>query len=734
MQTSTFPLRQASIRWKLLGAFLLLVASLVLVAAAAVGLLFDAAQRAAVLEAEHVAAEVAAGFERRQQVDMAGVQDHVAGVGKLFDRDLFVVNRHGVVTASTNPRAVGTVYHSEHILEAMRSGQPRAFIGPDITDSGDARQVVVPLSASANPAGAGAVVFEYTQVYGTLMAEARHAALLIGAAALVLVGLGWLLGLRVTRALVHPLARLEQAATGIADGNYDVDLPVESHDELGRLTLAFNEMGWQLRQGRAALEDRNAELAQTNARLEDGMAQQIEAAKRIEYLAYNDNLTGLPNRAQFSLVLSRAIANAERYQEQFGLFFIDLDRFKQINDTLGHAAGDALLVEVAERLRRALRDSDTIARLGGDEFVVLVPRLKHDRHAQTVARKVLAAIAAPMHMQGQELRVTASVGVSCFARDGEDEQTLMKHADIAMYQVKESGRDGFAFYSPERDANTLERLALENSLRGALERDELQLHYQPKLDCRTGRITGMEALLRWQHPELGLVSPAHFIPVAEETGLIVPIGQWVLRQACLQTKAWRLLGLKDLVVAVNLSPRQFQDENLLSDIVAVLHDTGMEGRWLELEITESVIVHDADNARKLLLALKALGISIAVDDFGTGYSSLSTLKHFPIDTLKIDRSFIHDLTNDSEDRGLTEAIIQMGKALKLHLVAEGVETVAQAEFLHLRGCHQLQGYLFSKPLPAAAFAAFLQQHRAETTHSGPAANETRFARNATDPR
>ncbi len=728
-----FPLRQASIQRKLLGAFLLLVAGLVLVAAAAVGLQFDAAQRAAVLEAEHVAAEVATSIEQRQGKEPVDLQNYLTALGRLFGRDLFVVNRQGVVSAATVARALGTVYHNAAIEEARRTGLPQAFVGPDISGPGDTHQVVVPLAASPHMPDAGAVVFEYTQVYDTLMGQARRAALLVGLAAAVLVGLGWLVGLRVTRALVRPLARLEQAAAGITDGDYDVDLPVESIDELGRLTMAFNEMGWELRRGRAALEDRNAELAQTNARLEDGMQQQMEAARRIEYLAYNDSLTGLPTRAQFSLVLGRAIADAQRHQEQFGLFFIDLDRFKQINDTLGHTVGDALLVEVAQRLRHALRDNDTIARLGGDEFVVLVPRLKHDRHAQTVARKVLDAIAAPMPVHGQELRVTASVGVSCFARDGSDEQTLMKNADIAMYQVKETGRNGFAFYSPERDANSLERLALESSLRGALERDELHLYYQPKLDCRSGRVTGMEALLRWEHPELGLVSPAHFIPVAEETGLIVPIGQWVLRQACLQTKAWRLMGLKDLVVAVNLSPRQFQDENLLSDIVSVLHDTGMDGRWLELEITESAIVQNADNARKLLQALKALGISIAVDDFGTGYSSLSTLKTFPIDTLKIDRSFIRDLATDAEDRGLTEAIIQMGKALRLHLVAEGVETVAQAEFLHLSGCHELQGYLFSKPLPAPAFAKFLTRHRAEAAHAALAANETRFARDATAP-
>jgi EAL domain-containing protein (putative c-di-GMP-specific phosphodiesterase class I) len=331
-----------------------------------------------------------------------------------------------------------------------------------------------------------------------------------------------------------------------------------------------------------------------------------------------------------------------------------------------------------------------------------------------VASKVLKVTARPFLLLGQELRVTASIGISRFMQDGDDEQTLMKHADVAMYQAKESGRSGFAFYSAERNANSFERLALESSLRRALKRNELLLHYQPKMDFQTGRISGMEVLLRWNHPELGMVSPAEFIPVAEETGLIVPIGKWVLRQACLQTKLWQEQGLADLTVAVNLSPRQFGDANLLTDIVTILHETGMDGRRLELEITESAIMQNAEAGAKLMRALKAQGIRIAVDDFGTGYSSLSTLKVFPVDTLKIDRSFIRDLSTNAEDRGLTAAIIQMAKTLKLQLVAEGVETSAQMEFLKDLGCDELQGYLFSRPLSQAAFEQFVSGHQTES--------------------
>jgi diguanylate cyclase (GGDEF)-like protein len=709
--------QNASLKGKLLGTFLLMVGSLILVAGTAVALQLSAAQRAAVLEAQHMATEIATAAEEMSAKNLERLQHYAEGTGNLFDRDVMLLDLNGVIIACSRPAAVGTVYLNTEITQTMRDGIARSFIGPDIGGPGLAHQVVVPLppqQADGTRVGAlrGAVVFEYTQVHEALMREAWRAAALTGGAAGLLILLAWVLARTVTRALTQPLAEMEQAAAAIAAGDYGVRLKLRTHDELGRLTMAFNRMASDLRRSRATLEQRNTELAHSNTMLQEGVERHKEAAQRIEYLAYHDSLTGLPNRAQFSLVLSQAVERAKRSRQTFGVFFIDLDRFKQINDTLGHEAGDALLVEVAQRLRHTLRGVDTVARLGGDEFVVLVETLKHDKHAEVVARKILAAIARPVSLPGQELRVTASVGISRFARDGQDEQTLMKNADIAMYQVKESGKNAFAFYSAERNANSFERLALESSLRRALELGELQLHYQPKQDLRSGKVTGMEALLRWQHPDLGMVSPAQFIPVAEETGLIVPIGLWALRQACQQTVAWRAQGLTDLVVAVNLSPRQFSDDNLLGDIVAILQETGMDGRWLELEITESAIMQDAEMGRKLLRSLKSLGIRVAVDDFGTGYSSLSTLKLLPIDTLKIDRSFIRDLATDVEDRGLTEAIIQMAKTLNLHLVAEGVESDEQREFLVARGCDELQGYLFSKPLPLPVFERFVSSHGA----------------------
>ena len=443
-----------------------------------------------------------------------------------------------------------------------------------------------------------------------------------------------------------------------------------------------------------------------------GVGKDVTAAKlaevRIQYLAYHDSLTALPNRSSFSLILNHGIARARRDARKLAVLFIDLDRFKTINDTLGHDAGDTLLREVGNRLRQVLRPSDTVARLGGDEFVVLLEEVAAPAHVGNVARKILASIAGALDILGQELRVTASVGISLYPQDGEDEQTLMKNADIAMYHAKQEGKNNYQFHSEKMGTDSLERLALETGLRRALERNEFQLYYQAKISLRTSRMTGMEALLRWNHPDLGIVSPAQFIPIAEETGLIGPIGEWVIRTACLQNKAWQVLGLPPVRVAVNLSPRQFTDENLPNSIASILEETGMAPDWLELEITESMIMHDVGKTMQKLNTLGKTGIRIAIDDFGTGHSSLAYLKRFPIDTLKIDRSFIRDLPGDAEDKAITTAIIAMGKSLDLTVVAEGVETRDQLEFLRVPGCDEFQGYYFNTPLPAEQFVQLMR--------------------------
>ena len=437
--------------------------------------------------------------------------------------------------------------------------------------------------------------------------------------------------------------------------------------------------------------------------------EQVAHAARVEYLAYHDGLTTLPNRSLFSKLLVQSINQAQRHNRRLAVLFLDLDRFKHVNDSLGHEAGDQLLQEVATRLKACLRASDIVARQHGDEFVAMLPELSEEKYVAIVAQKILAAVARPFVLLDQEFRVTASIGISIYPQDGLDEETLTKNADIAMYRAKEEGKNNFQFYSEKLSANSLERLGLESSLRHALERSEFTLHYQARREIRSGRITGMEALLRWQHPDVGTVAPMQFIPLAEETGLIVPIGMWVLRTACLQNVAWQNQGLRRLSMAVNLTARQFFNEHLLPDLVAILADTGMDAHLLELEIHESLLMRDVGKTMRILTGLKGMGIRIAVDDFGIGYSSLSTLKQFPLDTIKIDRSFIRDVASGSEDKDLTDAILAMGRKLSLTVVAQGVETKEQADFLRQNACDEFQGFYLDKPMPGDQIAELLRK-------------------------
>jgi diguanylate cyclase (GGDEF)-like protein len=436
--------------------------------------------------------------------------------------------------------------------------------------------------------------------------------------------------------------------------------------------------------------------------------EQVAHAARVEYLAYHDALTTLPNRSLFSNLLGQSIKKAHRNNSQLVVLFIDLDHFKHINDTLGHEAGDQLLQEVASRLKASLRDSDTVARMGGDEFVVLLPEQDEKKYVATVARKILSSVAQPFILMGNEFHVTASIGISVYPQDGLDEQTLTKNADIAMYQAKEEGKNNFQFYSAKLNSSSLERLTLESALRHALERNEFQLHYQAMTDICSGRITSMEAVLRWQHPDLGLVAPKRFIAVAEETGLMVPIGKWVLKMACRQNVAWQKQGLPHLKMAVNLTARQFFDEKLLQDLSKILADTSMDARLLELEITESLLMRDVKKTMRVLSGLKNMGIKIAIDDFGIGYSSLATLKQFPLDTIKIDRSLIRDVASVVADKDMTEAILAMGRTLSMTVVAKGVETKEQAEYLRQNACDEFQGFYLNKPVPAEQIAELLR--------------------------
>ncbi len=434
----------------------------------------------------------------------------------------------------------------------------------------------------------------------------------------------------------------------------------------------------------------------------------IRAESEIQQLINYDALTGLPNRSLLHDRLKRAIAQAARDQQLVGVLFIDLDRFKSINDTLGHPAGDTLLKTVASRLAACVRESDTLARLGSDEFVVILVGASSAEGITTVAKKILMLVSEPIYIDGQEIYTTASIGIAVYPMDGDDSYALLKHADFAMYQAKELERNNFQFFSREMNVKVLERMKLENSMRKALEREEFFLVFQPQVDVRSGRIAGMEALLRWQHPDLGLLTPDKFIPLAEETGFIIPMGEWVMQNACRQNKIWQQQGLPSVRVAVNLSAKQFGQYNLDEMIAATLMETGLDPKWLELEITESAIMKNAEQTAIILRKLKAMGISLAIDDFGTGYSSLAYLKHFPISRLKIDRSFVQDITTNTDDAAIAEIIIAMAQTLKLSVIAEGVETRAQMELLSFNNCVEMQGYLFSRPLPAEQFATLLR--------------------------
>jgi diguanylate cyclase (GGDEF)-like protein len=427
------------------------------------------------------------------------------------------------------------------------------------------------------------------------------------------------------------------------------------------------------------------------------IAERRRAEEKLRVVATHDPLTALPNRTLLHERLSHALAKAQHYDRHLAVLFVDLDRFKNINDTLGHEAGDLLLQMAAQRMGDCLRGTDTMARQGGDEFVVLMDELTDAGPAAGVSQRILDAMGKPFNVDGQDVHLTASIGISVFPEDG---RALLKNADIAMYCAKDKGRNNYQFYSTQFDKHSVERLSLEASLHRALDRNEFTLHYQPKVDIATGQISGMEALLRWQHPELGWIQPARFIPLAEESGLIQKIGGWVLKTACAQNRAWQKQGMRPLRVAVNLSSHQFAGDSVLQDVEIALQESGLEATNLELEITESAAMHNPEQTASILRQLKNLGTHISVDDFGTGYSSLAYLKRLPIDSIKVDRSFVEDLPEDLESVAITTAVINMAHVLRLRVVAEGVESAAQLRFLHGEGCDEMQGYLFSEARPA----------------------------------
>jgi diguanylate cyclase (GGDEF)-like protein/PAS domain S-box-containing protein len=447
--------------------------------------------------------------------------------------------------------------------------------------------------------------------------------------------------------------------------------------------------------------ERTAELAGANAMLQGEIAERRQAEARVHHMAYHDSLTGLPNRALLADRLDRAMLAAQRSGRRLAVMFLDLDRFKTINDSLGHMTGDQLLKEVAGRLCRAVRASDTVARLGGDEFVVLVPGIRSIDEASRVAEKIIEALAEPFPLEGRMLHISPSIGICVFPDDGEDVETLMRHADGAMYHAKASGRNNYQFFTQKMNLAAAQHFELESSLRGALALGQFELQFQPIMDIATRCVHTMEVLLRWRRPGLGLVMPDSFIPLIEENGLIVPIGEWVMRSACEQSMAWLRMGLQPVPLAVNLSPRQFMHRGLVDSIRRILDETGIDPALIQFEITETALMQHGEHTMEILGQINAMGIRLSIDDFGTGYSSLAYLKRFPVKKIKIDRAFIKDLEQSAEDRAIVAAIIALSDSLQLSVVAEGVETEGQFALLQKQGCQYAQGYLFSQPVPPA---------------------------------
>ncbi len=505
--------------------------------------------------------------------------------------------------------------------------------------------------------------------------------------------LAWILAERLQRIISQPIEQLAAAMKLVSkERNYSQRVKMERHDELGSLIEDFNEM---LRQ----IEKRDQELC-------DGQT-------RFDYLANHDPLTDLPNRLLFHDRLHHALSTARRLKQGIAMLFLDLDRFKNINDSLGHEIGDKVLQEVAKRLTSIIRKSDTLARLGGDEFVVTLEQNPGSHEITTVAKKILKTLSGVYHIDAQELYITVSIGISIFPVNGLTVETLMKNADVALFRAKEKGRNNFQIFTEDMNTLAQEALFLDSNLRKAIENQELALYYQPQVEIPTGKITGMEALVRWIHPTLGIIPPSKFIPMAEDTGLIIPLGKWVINTACQQTLQWQQAGFPPCKVAVNISPRQVRHRGLVKTVAQALDESGLAPCWLELEITENVLVEDISQTITTMESLNALGVSLAIDDFGTGYSSLSYLHRFPLAKLKIDQSFVKRIDGQSGQNVIVEAIIALARALHLEVIAGGIETQEQLSFLQKLGCLYGQGYYFSRPLPAHSFEQFLTQHQLE---------------------
>jgi diguanylate cyclase (GGDEF)-like protein len=599
------------------------------------------------------------------------------------------------------------------LVQAHGDGGTGELIGPD-----GSQQVWAVATSPAMQAAGLHVMLGLPR--DALVADARlrlrqGLLVLAGAALLLFAGVWWLAewGIRRQVGLITTMVR----ELGVGNLSARIAQPYP-RGELGGLMAVLNSTAGSLQQQREAIDELDRRLRQAHVR---ELTEREQSEAHLFRMANYDGLTGLPNRTLFRDRLQQAMVRARRSGRPFALMFLDLDKFKKINDSLGHEVGDRLLVAVSKVLATCVRDTDSIGRhgedastegvyrLGGDEFTILAEELSGTAAVTLIAQRILAALSQPFMLDKHELFISASIGITIYADDGTDLDGLIKQADLAMYRSKELGRDTYFFFDEELSKDASSRHQIEVLLRHALERDEFLLHYQPKADLTTGRVTGVEALLRWQPAGQALMGPNQFIPILEETGLIVAVGAWAFRAACGQMMAWQRQGLPLINLAINLSARQFRHQDLVGQIAAVLAETGFDPGRLEVELTESMLIDDSEAVLGIMAGLGAMGVRIAIDDFGTGHSSLSYLKRFNVDTLKIDRSFVKDTPDDPEDSAIAIAVIALGHGLRLKVVAEGVETPAQVDFLRTQGCDELQGYLLSRPVDAQAFGRWFAE-------------------------
>lgn len=613
-----------------------------------------------------------------QNNDLAALEDLLKDVGTLSDVSMiFLMDRDGQIRASYpegyfNQALTDTV--SVGMLQGIKSNKEEYYkrVHDGLTD------VIHPIKIEGETIGYCRVILNNSAMSGELTLVTQKGVFYIIAAVVLGVFLAWL----VVRQMTSRITALSEAAAQLTQQNFDVSIPEYSgEDEISKMGKAFHVMVESLR----------------------------VYVKRLAYRADHDALTELPNRRLFLDRLDQAIKHGQRSGQNVAVLFIDLDHFKEINDSLGHLIGDQVLIHVARIIQTHFRDIDTIARLGGDEFSLIIDSLEGIERVSAVAEKLVTLLQQPICIDKRELYVTCSIGISIYPNDGELPDNLLRNADSAMYKAKSEGRNSYQFYTEDMTQKALERVALEAELRRALEREEFRIYYQPQVNGISGQLIGMEALIRWEHPDLGLVSPMKFIPLAVETGLIIPIDRFVMRTGMMQMKKWYDEGLAPGVLALNLTIKQLKQDDFISMLQKMMEDTGCLPKWLELEVTEGEVMQNPEQAVRVLKQVSVLGIKLAIDDFGTGYSSLAYLKRLPVDKLKIDQSFVREIPGDEEDVAIVGAIIALSKSLHLDIIAEGVETQEQKEFLTANGCEQIQGYLYGRPMRAEDMNQMLRE-------------------------